>query len=125
MVRLMLVLAPIMCILGGIAISSTLANYVGNMDLFGKSKATDSTGTSVGGGKSASKGGKHHKEDNYPYKNEVILTKMNLLIQIVQIDSHWSGFGNGILPYYICVPQCLGDQRSIFKSINCPFRTFW
>ena len=69
MVRLMLVLAPIMCILGGIAVSSTLANYVGNMDLFGKSKATDST--IGGGGKGPSKGGKHHREDNYPYKNEV------------------------------------------------------
>lgn len=74
MVRLMLVLAPIMCILGGIAVSNTIANYIGNMELFGASekektksgRQADSAAT----GKAATKGGKH-KEDNYPYKQEV------------------------------------------------------
>jgi dolichyl-diphosphooligosaccharide--protein glycosyltransferase len=55
MVRLMLVLAPVMCILAGIAISSTLHTYMKNLDVSQKQ-----------GGKLA-KGG----DRNYPYKNEV------------------------------------------------------
>ena len=34
MVRLMLVLAPVMCILSGIAVSSILSTYMRNLDLF-------------------------------------------------------------------------------------------
>ncbi|VDK78670.1 unnamed protein product [Litomosoides sigmodontis] len=55
MVRLMLVLAPVMCILGGIALSSTLATFMKNLD---------STSTHA-------KHEKKEKEKNYPYKNEV------------------------------------------------------
>jgi dolichyl-diphosphooligosaccharide--protein glycosyltransferase len=51
----MLVLAPVMCILAGIAISSTLHTYMKNLDVSQKQ-----------GGKLA-KGG----DRNYPYKNEV------------------------------------------------------
>ena len=57
MVRLMLVLAPVMCILAGIAVSSTLSNYMKNLDSV--------TVHNV-------KHEKKEKEDkNYPYKNEV------------------------------------------------------
>ena len=53
MVRLMLVLAPVMCILSGIAVSSTLSTYMKNLDVSGKDK-------------------KSKKMDyNYPMKNEV------------------------------------------------------
>jgi len=53
MVRLMLVLAPVMCILSGIAISSTLTTYMKNLDVSNKNK-------------------KNKKADsNYPLKNEV------------------------------------------------------
>jgi len=53
MVRLMLVLAPVMCILSGIAVSSTLTSYMKNLDVSHKDK-------------------KSKKQDaNYPVKNEV------------------------------------------------------
>jgi len=53
MVRLMLVLAPVMCILSGIAVSSTLSTYMKNLDVSRKDK-------------------KSKKPDhNYPAKNEV------------------------------------------------------
>jgi len=38
MVRLMLVLAPVMCILSGIAVSSTLTTYMKNLDVSHKDK---------------------------------------------------------------------------------------
>ena len=53
MVRLMLVLAPVMCILSGIAISHTLIEYMKNLDTVQKKT-------------------KNKKADaNYPVKNEV------------------------------------------------------
>jgi dolichyl-diphosphooligosaccharide--protein glycosyltransferase len=55
MVRLMLVLAPVMCILSGIAISSVLFTYMRNLE---SSKADKKLKKS---------------EDNYPKKSEVIL----------------------------------------------------
>lgn len=57
MVRLMLVLAPVMCLLGGIAVSSLLSTYMKNVDLWGYSK-----------------GKKQKKVDHsYPIKNEVAM----------------------------------------------------
>ncbi|PAA66815.1 hypothetical protein BOX15_Mlig008489g2 [Macrostomum lignano] len=56
MVRLMLVLAPIMCILGGIGLSSVASTYVRNIDLTRKEDKKSK--------KSA---------DNYPIKSEVAL----------------------------------------------------
>lgn len=53
MVRLMLVLAPVMCILSGIAISSTLSTYMKNLDVSHKSKI------------------KKKQDSSYPLKNEV------------------------------------------------------
>jgi len=56
MVRLMLVLAPVMCILSGIAVSSTLTTYMKNLDVSHKDK-------------------KSRKQDvNYPLKNEVLFS---------------------------------------------------
>ena len=55
MVRLMLVLAPVMCILSGIAVSSTLTTYMKNLDGYQQQKDK-----------------KPKKSDiNYPVKNEV------------------------------------------------------
>ena len=52
MVRLMLVLAPVMCILSGIAVSATLTTYMKNLDVSHKDK-------------------KSKKQDStYPVKNE-------------------------------------------------------
>jgi len=58
MVRLMLVLAPVMCILSGIAISSTLTTYMKNLDVSHKDK-------------------KAKKQDSsYPIKNEVSVRRV-------------------------------------------------
>ena len=56
MVRLMLVLAPVMCILSGIGVSETLAMYMKNLDI---SKST----------KQSNK--RRHDDNNYPFKDEV------------------------------------------------------
>jgi asparagine N-glycosylation enzyme membrane subunit Stt3 len=67
MVRLMLVLAPIMCILAGIAISNTLNTYMRNLDVSQKQRAKTTSKTT---------------DKSYPYKNEVlyrcIIQKMTL-----------------------------------------------
>jgi hypothetical protein len=68
----MLVLAPIMCILGGITISSTLQSYIGNVGY--EPPAPKLAGKDTGGaGKSDGKPhGKQKLEDaNYPYKSIV------------------------------------------------------
>lgn len=55
MVRLMLVLAPVMCILSGIGVSSTLNTYMKNLDVSRKDKKTS----------------KKNVDHTYPFKNEV------------------------------------------------------
>ncbi|VDD92803.1 unnamed protein product [Enterobius vermicularis] len=64
MVRLMLVLAPVMCILAGIAISSTLSSYMKNLDGVAQHQV---------------KHDKKERERNYPYKNEVATTVVALV----------------------------------------------
>lgn len=54
MVRLMLVLAPVMCILSGIGVSAILASYMKNLDISRKEKKL-----------------KKGDISNYPMKNEV------------------------------------------------------
>lgn len=71
MVRLMLVLAPIMCILGGIAVSGILSNYIPNMDLFDTKQENKTLSNNTK--KDVSKNVKKQKDDNYPYKNQVFL----------------------------------------------------
>ena len=66
MVRLMLVLAPVMCILSGIAVSSTLTAYMKNLDVAHKDK-------------------KAKKPDyTYPAKNEVPLVNYSWFYSYVQ-----------------------------------------
>lgn len=67
MVRLMLVLAPVMCILAGIGVSATLHTYMKNLDPLFEKKKTDAAST-----KKAAK--KTQAELNYPIKNEVSQT---------------------------------------------------
>jgi len=62
MVRLMLVLAPVMCILAGIGVSATLNTYMKNLDPLFEKKKPEST-------KKPQK--KSAAELNYPIKNEV------------------------------------------------------
>lgn len=68
MVRLMLVLAPVMCILSGIAVSSTLTTYMKNLDVVHKDK-------------------KKKADATYPAKNEVLspIVHYSLLLSCLHI----------------------------------------
>ena len=75
MVRLMLVLAPVMCILGGIAVSSSLSTYMKYLD-------TEKTSTNgVANGKPAGgKGGKSKPEaPGYPKKEGVAMIFVGMM----------------------------------------------
>lgn len=71
MVRLMLVLAPVMCILAGIAVSSTLSAYMKNLD----SVAIH-----------AAKHERKEMERNYPYKNEVSVMECHFTAVIAMLE---------------------------------------
>jgi dolichyl-diphosphooligosaccharide--protein glycosyltransferase len=74
MVRLMLVLAPVMCILSGIAVSSILTTFMRNLDISRKDK----------------KGRKG--ETNYPIKNEVasgVVLMMSLFLITYTFHCTW------------------------------------
>ena len=64
MVRLMLVLAPVMCILSGIAVSSVLNTYMKNLD----------------GVQTKEKSKKQRSDNNYPLKNEVFAAQWRLTV---------------------------------------------
>jgi len=74
MVRLMLVLAPVMCILSGIGVSSTLTTYMKNLDVSRKDK-------------------KAKKADhNYPMKNEIataVVTMMTVFLLTYTFHCTW------------------------------------
>ena len=62
MVRLMLVLAPVMCILSAIAVSATLSTHMKNLDVSRQDKKAKKT------------------DINYPFKNEVSTLTLTLLL---------------------------------------------
>ncbi|XP_040581769.1 dolichyl-diphosphooligosaccharide--protein glycosyltransferase subunit STT3A [Lepeophtheirus salmonis] len=68
MVRLMLVLAPVMCILSGIAISSSLSTYMKYLD---SSSAVSSSSTASSGASShkSKSSGKHHRSHDSSQKS--------------------------------------------------------
>lgn len=88
MVRLMLVLAPIMCILGGITISNTLSNFVKNIDTLEEKKTqlTNSNNLNKSRLESYPKNSKKGKDDNYPHKSEVFF------VLITNIDTFFRAF---------------------------------
>ena len=67
MVRLMLVLAPVMCVLSGIGISSVLTTYMRNLDVNQLKKTTTGTASSS----SSSRSRRTDDSSTYPRKNEV------------------------------------------------------
>ena len=76
MVRLMLVLAPVMCILSGIAVSSILSTYMRNLDLFEETRS-----------KKAKKG-----DPSYPVKSEIagfIVLLMTFLLVTYTFHCTW------------------------------------
>jgi dolichyl-diphosphooligosaccharide--protein glycosyltransferase len=75
MVRLMLVLAPVMCILSGIAVSSILTTYMKNLDATNKDKKAKKT-----------------SDINYPVKNEVataVVTLMTVFLVTYTFHCTW------------------------------------
>lgn len=74
MVRLMLVLAPVMCILSGIAVSGLLSSFMKNLDVFN------------------SKSKKKKVDANYPLKNEVatfVVIMMTLFLVAYTFHCTW------------------------------------
>ena len=71
MVRLMLVLAPVMCILGGIAVSSLLGTYMRDLDSNSSSTSTSAT-SGTHSHKGGDKKGRGKADASYVMKNEVI-----------------------------------------------------
>jgi dolichyl-diphosphooligosaccharide--protein glycosyltransferase len=65
MVRLMLVLAPVMCVLSGIGISSVLNTYMRNLDV-NQTKKPTTTGSSSSG-----RSRRGDDSSSYPHKNEI------------------------------------------------------
>ena len=63
MVRLMLVLAPVMCVLAGIAVSASLSSYMKYFD--GGSATTGGMTNSIGGGQKG-----HHKSGGRGFKGK-------------------------------------------------------
>ena len=72
MVRLMLVLAPVMCILGGIAVSGILTTYMGNLDGLTRAPAAALSPSSS----STSTKQKQKEDAAIPYKNEVCTARL-------------------------------------------------
>ncbi|XP_064652320.1 dolichyl-diphosphooligosaccharide--protein glycosyltransferase subunit STT3A [Lineus longissimus] len=75
MVRLMLVLAPVMCILSGIGVSATLTTYMKNLDVCRKDKKE-----------------KKKSDTNYPIKNEIataVILLMTLFLVTYTFHCTW------------------------------------
>jgi len=75
MVRLMLVLAPVMCILSGIGVSSTLTTYMKNLDVAHKDKKANKK-----------------PDHNYPVKNEIataVVTMMTVFLLTYTFHCTW------------------------------------
>ena len=73
MVRLMLVLAPVMCVLSGIAVSATLTTYMKNLDSTGAAAAKAASLTA-----DANKP-KKKADHTYPMKNEVATAVVGIM----------------------------------------------
>jgi len=69
MVRLMLVLAPVMCVLSGIGISSILTTYMRNLDVNQVKKNASGTSSNP----SSSRARRTDDSSSYPRKNEIAL----------------------------------------------------
>jgi dolichyl-diphosphooligosaccharide---protein glycosyltransferase len=67
MVRLMLVLAPVMCILSGIGISSVLSTYMRNLDITQPKKNPSSASTTT----TTTRARRTDDSSTYPRKNEI------------------------------------------------------
>jgi hypothetical protein len=124
MVRLMLVLAPVMCILSGIGISSILYSYMKNLDTAPTSKSS-----SASGGSSSEK--KRKSDDNYPKKSEVkyidlfsycivfvvvVVAKLFLIL-----DCRVGCVFYLLFPCQLHIPLHMGHVRGLLESVHSAF----
>lgn len=87
MVRLMLVLAPVMCILSGIAVSSLLSSFMKNLDVF------------------SPKNKKKKVDSSYPLKNEVagfVIVMITFFLMTYTFHCTWVG-GQGLVCYCLVI----------------------
>jgi len=81
MVRLMLVLAPVMCILSGIAVSSTLTTYMKNLDVSHKDKKS------------------RRQDSSYPAKNEASLKTLSFCRCVLLLCIHAYVHSSEVISY--------------------------
>jgi len=94
MVRLMLVLAPVMCILSGIAVSGILTTFMKNLDLMNSRK-------------------RKKADTSYPLKNEVslfVIIMMTFFLITYTFHCTWVGVG----VWWVCM---LGRMEQL-KPLN-------
>lgn len=111
MVRLMLVLAPVMCILSGIAVSGILSTFMKNLDVLNprKKKKTDTS---------------------YPLKNEIslfVITMMAFFLITYTFHCTWvcnplslSLVHIGDMSLFVVAYCGSGNVRGVFLSLHRP-----
>ncbi len=97
MVRLMLVLAPVMCILSGIAVSGILSTFMKNLDIMNPRK-------------------KKRSDSSYPLKNEVslfVIVMMAFFLITYTFHCTWVS---------VCVCRMFIRGGSVIFVIKSPFQ---
>lgn len=103
MVRLMLVLAPVMCILAGIGVSSILATYMKNLDSVNKDKKAK------------------RQDANYPVKNEVatsVVLLMTAFLVMYTFHCTWVTSEAYSSPSIVLSAKSGDDGRIIFDDFR-------
>ncbi|TKR71663.1 hypothetical protein L596_019225 [Steinernema carpocapsae] len=121
MVRLMLVLAPVACVLGGIAVSSTLNSYMPNVDATATSEALKKDGAKKE--TPAKKDSKKDKEksDNYPYKSEVatgVVAFLTFILITYAFHCTWVTSEAYSSPSIVLAARGGGGSRIIFDDFR-------
>lgn len=103
MVRLMLVLAPVMCILSGIAVSATLTTFMKNLDVSRREKKTK------------------RRDTNYPIKNEVatgVIIMMTLFLLTYTFHCTWVTSEAYSSPSIVLAARASDGGRIIFDDFR-------
>ncbi|XP_002739605.1 dolichyl-diphosphooligosaccharide--protein glycosyltransferase subunit STT3A-like [Saccoglossus kowalevskii] len=103
MVRLMLVLAPVMCILAGIGVSSVLSNYMKNLDMSRREKKSKKADTS------------------YPLKNEIataVILLMSLFLMTYTFHCTWVTSEAYSSPSIVLSARAADGGRIIFDDFR-------
>ncbi|KAK2149650.1 hypothetical protein LSH36_443g05044 [Paralvinella palmiformis] len=103
MVRLMLVLAPVMCILSGIAVSATLTTFMKNLDVSRREKKSK------------------RRDTNYPIKNEVatgVVIMMTLFLLTYTFHCTWVTSEAYSSPSIVLAARASDGGRIIFDDFR-------